>query len=128
MIDSLSASPDPLAGRLRPKWNAKGQTTITAALGFLNKHHANLEDDKVTKVKVAVAKVAQRITYESGLPDYLLDEAVNDMIKELEALEARLVNRGLDRLLTETSRVILMAGGEACETCNMLIVVDMCLL
>ena len=73
----------PLAGRLRPNYN-KSNTTIFAALEFFKRRAQKNEDDKIDKVKESVQKVAREIAESSGVPDYLLDEAVAEMLDAIE--------------------------------------------
>ena len=73
----------PLAGRLRPNYN-KTSTTIFAALEFFKRRAQAIEDGKIDKVKDSVQKVAREAASASGVPDYLLDEAVAEMLEAME--------------------------------------------
>ena len=73
----------PLAGRLRPNYN-KVTTTIFAALDFFKVRAQAIEDGKIDKVKESVQVVAREAASASGVPDYLLDEAVAEMLEAME--------------------------------------------
>ena len=73
----------PLAGRLRPNYN-KSSTTIFAALEFFKRRAQAIEDGKINTVKDKVQEVAREAASASGVPDYLLDEAVAEMLDAME--------------------------------------------
>lgn len=73
----------PMAGRLRPRYT-RGTTTIFAALEFFKRRAEAIEDGKVDKVKDSVQEVARTVAEESGVPSYLLDEAVSEILDKIE--------------------------------------------
>ena len=73
----------PMAGRLRPNYN-KGSTTIFAALEFFKRRAEANENAKIDKVKESVQKVAREVAETSGVPDYLLDQAVAELLESIE--------------------------------------------
>ena len=64
--------------------SAQAASTIFAALEFFKHRAQQIEDGKIDKVKDSVQKVAREAASASGIPDYLLDEAVAEMLDAME--------------------------------------------
>ena len=77
-----------IAGSLRPKYSSSKATTISIAMDFLKARRARNEDAKIDKVKSTVSDLAQKFAAESGVPEYLLDDAVADLLDKFENPQA----------------------------------------